>query len=214
MRVFKTGPVLNFQDPWGRNFVSAYFHRGIPDFLGGSDENDLNASRVNSGGDFHYYTGNFTRIHPLPYDSLVVARLNGQWTPDTLTSTEVFRAGGATSVRGYPESDSVGDYGYNFSSELHIRVPFLPDSWEVPFTKKRWSDAIRLVGFVDGAKVYQRERVRQTSVKQRYLLGLGFGIRVDLENTLALQMDLGYPAGDISTDKNNKQLHITLTAGF
>ena len=134
-RAFILGPHMTFQDAGGRVFLSSDVHWGLPDFLGSSDELDTYASRVNSGGDFLYYTLFASRIQKLPWDSFLMLRGNGQWTRDTLTSLEEYRAGGAYSVRGYPESDSNGDYGYDWSVELNIPVPFLPGDWSVPHNK-------------------------------------------------------------------------------
>ena len=156
MRVLKTGPRMTFQDPGGRTILSADIDWGIPHFLGGSKENDPEASRPNSGGDFIYYTAGLARIQRLPESMYLILRTNGQWTNDTLTAVEEFRAGGAYSVRGYPESDAQGDYGYNFSAELNAPVPLLPHDWEVPYAKKKAGDAVRLVIFVDGAKTFFR----------------------------------------------------------
>ena len=205
MRVLKTGPRLTFQDTGGRTILSTDVDWGIPRFLGGSDENDPEASRVNSGGDFLYYTAGVARIQRLPESMYLVLRANGQWTNDTLTSVEEFHAGGAYSVRGYPESDAVGDYGYNFSAELNVPVPFLPKDQGAPY---------RLITFLDGAETCFRERAAETTVKDSFLLGAGAGIRVNLNTNTSLQLDFGWPIGDDSSEKNRVQTHIALKAGF
>src|SRR3989338_242525 len=213
-RVFVFGPRLTFQDTGGRTLLSSDAHWGIPDFLGSNEEVDPNASKTNSGGDFLYYTGSVARIQRIPPDSYLIVRGAGQWTKDTLSSLEQYRAGGAFTVRGYPESDSSGDYGFNASAELNMPVPFLPKDWEMPFNKKKWRDVVRLAGFVDGARTYIRERTNSVDVKDRFLLGLGFGIRVNIDSSVSFQADLGYPLGDKSTDENQKQVHISLRVGF
>ncbi len=144
----------------------------------------------------------------------LILRANGQWTNDTLTSVEEFRAGGAYSVRGYPESDVVGDYGYNFSAELNTPVPFLPKDWDIPYAKKKVGDTVRLVAFVDGAQTFFRERAATTTVKDSFLLGAGLGIRVNLDTNASLQLDFGWPIGDDSSEKNRIQTHLALKAGF
>lgn len=214
MRVLKTGPRVTFQDRGGRTILSADIDWGIPRFLGGSKDNDPKASRVNSGGDFLYYTAGLARIQRLPKSMYLVMRTNGQWTNNTLTSVEEFRAGGAYSVRGYPESDAVGDYGYNFSAELNIPIPFLPRDLKVPCTQKKASDVIRLVGFIDGAKTFFRERAAETAVKDSFLLGTGLGIRINLNPNISFQLDFGWPIGDDSSDKNRVQPHFSLKTGF
>ncbi|MBI3251978.1 MAG: ShlB/FhaC/HecB family hemolysin secretion/activation protein [Candidatus Omnitrophica bacterium] len=214
MRVLKAGPQFSFEDPAGKNFLSGHIHQGLPSLLNSSKENDSLASRFESGGKFTYYTAEFTRLHRLPHSSFLVLKAGGQWTRDSLTAVEVFRAGGAGSVRGYAESDSVGDYGYLFSSELNIPTPFIPSEMNVPFTHKKWGQALRWVGFLDGGNTYVRERSRPTVVKNRSLLGAGFGVRVDLDYTFSLQLDFGWPVGDKPFDAKPRQLYLALKAGF
>ncbi len=216
VRVLKLGPQLALQDEGGRTVLSSYAHWGIPDFLGGLDSsNDPNASRPNAGGEFTYYTGNIARIQRLPWASCLVAKTGGQWTRDTLVSTEQYRLGGAYSVRGYPESDTAGDYGYNFSAELNFPFPFLPKNKSVPFTKKSWYEALRGVAFIDGGKTFIRERTSEDSVKDKFLLGTGFGIRADLDRLFSMQLDLGWPIGDDSSDEKDQwQAHLSLKSGI
>lgn len=214
MRVLRTGPRFTFQDTGGRTLLSGDVHWGIPDFLGSLDEVDPRASRENAGGDFIYYTASVARLQRLPHTSYVVVRGSGQWTKDNLTSVEQYRLGGAFSVRGYPESDASGDYGYNLSSELNIPAFFIPKSWQIPFRKEKWHDTIRLVGFLDGGKTYIRERSADGVVKDKFLLGTGFGLRFDLNNNIAFVIDLGWPLGDTSTDEDQMQVHLSFRAGF
>jgi len=202
LRVLKIGPRFTWQDPQGRTFLNGDFHWGIPDFLGSNDEVADNASRPNAGGEFIYYTANIARLQRLPWQSFLLLRAGGQLSPDNLPSPEQFRIGGAYTVRGYPESDSVGDYGYNASAELNIPSFFFPKEWEIPFQKRKWRDTIRWVGFVDGGAATFRERSFEGEVKNRFLLGTGFGVRVDLGRMFSLQLDLGWPLGDKSTDED------------
>jgi hemolysin activation/secretion protein len=213
MRVLRTGPRLTFQDRDSRMTVALDAHAGVPGVLGGSSEGDVNLARRGSSGQFVYYTANWTRIQKAPWSSYLTLRAGGQYAFDTLPSLEQFRAGGAFSVRGYPESDSSGDLGYNLSAELSVPLP-APKEWRVPFSKKRWREAVRLVGFLDAARTYNRERVDETSVKDRFLLGTGVGVRMNLDRTFSLQCDLGFPIGDESGEKDRPQTHLSVRGGF
>ena len=174
LRILRVGPRITTQDPNGRNVFSADLHWGMPNFLGSNSPNDVNSSTANSGGEFTYWTANAARLQRLPWASYVLLRAGGQLTDLNHPSPEQFRAGGAFSVRGYPEADAVGDYGYNFSAELNFPVPFLPTDWQVPYTKKTWYEAFRLVGFIDGGQTFKRERSYSQEIKDRFLLGTGF----------------------------------------
>jgi hemolysin activation/secretion protein len=201
MRSLNLGSRLTFQDAGGRTILNPEIHFGLPDFLGGLDSTDTHATVANSGGEFTYYTMNAARVQRLPQSLVMILRGGGQWTRDTLTSIEQIRAGGATSVRGYSESESAGDYGWNGGAEINTPVPFLCSS-------------LRLAGFLDSAKVYTRERSLPTSVKSKFLMGTGFGLRLDIDRTLSGQIDLGFPVGDDSADKNKPQVHVSMKAGF
>ena len=214
MRTLVIGPRLTTQDASGRTFVSTEIHWGIGGLLGGSEARDTESSRVGAGGDFRYYTANVARFQKMPDSSFLIARAGGQISEDKLTSLEQFHAGGANSVRGYPESDSAGDYGYNFSFEYNFLTPFMPRNWVIPMTPKKWSDALRWVGFLDGGKTYLKNRASDASVKDRFLLGTGLGIRFNWNSNFSLECDLGFPIGDKSTDENQKQVHLEVKGGF
>lgn len=213
MRSLVFGPQMTFWDSMGKTIVQMAMHVGLPDFLGGLKSVDPKASRSNTGGEFTTFTGQVARIQRLPWPSTyLIAKVGGQWTDDSLTSLEQFRAGGAYTVRGYPESDAQGDYGYNFSTEFNTQVPFIPADWKVPFSKKSWKEAVWLVTFIEGAKTYLNERDAPTTVKDRFLLGTGAGVRLYVNDAISVQADFGFPIGDDSSDKNNMQTHLLMRA--
>lgn len=214
MRVIKTGPRLTHQDRWGKTIFSADSHLGLGGFMGSLESDDPNASRSGAGGSFVYYSGSLARLNRLPLNSFLVLRAQGQWSPVTLTSLEQFRAGGMYSVRGYPESDSAGDRGYVASAEINFPVPFVPKDLEIPKINKRYSEAFRLVGFYDLGSTENRSRQTPGEIKNRFLMGAGFGARVNLDPYLNMQIDFGYPVGDLSTDKDRPQIHFSVKSGF
>jgi len=145
--------------------------------------------------------------------SIFIARAGSQFPKVSLASIEQFRAGGAFTVRGYPEGQAVGDYGWNLSTELRVPPLFLPEHWLIPGTKKRVRDAIQLVGFIDGAKTYFRKRATPSQVKDSLLMSTGFGIRVNIAKALTLQFDMGFPFGDVANDKQGERFHISVKTG-
>ena len=214
IRSFQIGPRLTLQDTGGRTLLNSDVHIGLPGLFGGLRGTDDNASITNSGNCFLYYTANLARLQRLPASMLLILRAGGQWTADTLPSTEQYRAGGSYSVRGYPESDAGGDYGWSGSTEINMPIYFLPRNCSVPYTKKAWCDALRLVGFLDAAKTYLNEKIVPTTVKDKFLLGAGFGVRLDIDDYVSMTVDLGWPIGDDSSDNNRKQVHLAMKAGF
>jgi hemolysin activation/secretion protein len=216
MRVVKAGPRVSWIDPWGNSEARADVHQGIPEFFGGSDAEDNATSNrgIGTGGQFTYYTAEAQRIQKLFFPGFILLRGTGQWSRESLTAVEQIRIGGLYSVRGYPTADAIGDYGYDFTAELDIPIYFIPADWKVPGFRKTWWQAVQLVGFIDGGKAFTRERFSSTDVKDRFLLGTGGGIRVNLKPNFSLEVYVGIPIGDRSTDENNPITHVALTAGF
>ena len=54
----------------------------------------------------------------LAYDLQLSTRFTGQWSPDPLISNEGFSLGGVSTVRGYYESEALGDYGFAVQAEM------------------------------------------------------------------------------------------------
>jgi len=214
MRVVRVGPRMSYRDKWGRTLLNGDFRVGIPNILNGLKKIDDRASKKNAGGEFTAYNASLVRIQNLPFQSLLILRGVTQWTWDTLASLEQFRGGGAFSVRGYPESEATGDYGYNWSAEIRVPPPFVSRYWKIPFTKRTWRNSIRFLGFIEGAKTFNHQRALPSTVKDHFLLGTGFGLQVDLGKSLQLELGWGFPIGDDSSDrKDSGQIHLSIRAG-
>lgn len=215
MRVLTTGPRMKIFDKWGQTLGAMDAHIGIPGIMGGSRKDDINASRLESGGQFVYGTATVARLQPLPYELLAVFQAVGQYSPVPLTSLEQMNLGGMYSVRGYPENDSSGDTGYTLSTELRVPPYFIPKKWKVPgFEGKTWRDAISLVGFIDGGQVFNYKRQQASSEKNRSLVGTGFGARFYLSPDFNIQFDYGFPFGEKSTAKDHPQIHLSARIGL
>jgi hemolysin activation/secretion protein len=119
-------------------------------------------------------------------------RVGGQITDQPLISNEQFSAGGLDSVRGYLESEALGDSGWDASVEL--RSPSLLGNIE-------FIDDLQLYGFVDGAHM----RLRQTLPDQQaaYSLGsTGLGLDVHLGHLLNGAFVWAYPFKDGPTTES------------
>ena len=92
-------------------------------------------------------------------------------------------------------------------------LPFLPEQ-NIPHTEVAWSKALRAVVFCDGAKTFLKGRTSPGTVKDKFLLGLGFGFRFDPSQYFSLRCDLGFPVGDESTDARDPRIHVFVRGGF
>lgn len=136
--------------------------------------------------------------HSLARDIVAAARVSAQLADSHLVTNEQFAAGGMTSVRGYLQSEAVGDNGLIGSLEIRLPsiAPLLPS----------FVDELRVFAFGDAAKV----RVLRTlpdQVSSFELVSAGAGARISLFNAFNGEFTVGVPlldgpeskAGDIRT---------------
>src|SRR5215813_7749587 len=141
--------------------------------------------RFDSHGAFIYYRGELDRTNRLPLDLQLFAKFQGQYSPDPLLSADQFSAGGIDSVRGYHESEVVGDFGAAGTAEL--RGPSLA-RWFGGRVVNEW----RLHVFVDGAWVGIHDPLPE-QVTQFKLWSTGGGTRVKLFEHLVGELDVSVP---------------------
>lgn len=128
--------------------------------------------RFNGGGGF-----------ALPNDWQARVGINAQYSGDLLLPSEQFGAGGATSVRGYPERIISGDEGY--SANIEIYTPELNKSISIPNT------SLRGLLFWDVAGVTRNDRPLPAGLDAN-IEGVGFGLRLTYKKDLSLKFDLGW----------------------
>jgi hemolysin activation/secretion protein len=146
----------------------------------GSTGADLHQNRLYARGQQFYFKENLSRVAALPYDMQWVVRVAAQRSDEPLISTEQFSAGGAESVRGYLESETLGDYG--FSGSLELRAPSLAPLLAFG-AEHSWFDEVRFFSFVDGARL----KLRQPQVDQTPefdLLSAGIGLNLKLLSSI------------------------------
>lgn len=110
--------------------------RGLP-----NDENQFANKRYQGQPNYFYLRGSGSLTLANAKDWQVLLQVDGQWADEPLVSNEEFSIGGAMSVRGYLETEALGDYGVRGS------LQFQPPPWHI-------AHGIELVGFafVDAAR--------------------------------------------------------------
>ncbi|MFY9349264.1 MAG: ShlB/FhaC/HecB family hemolysin secretion/activation protein [Sphingobium sp.] len=122
--------------------------------------------------------------HAFKNDIAVFLRLSGQLADSPLISNEQFAAGGLSSVRGYYQSEAVGDDGLNGTIEL--RTPSL-GKWLGGFV-----DEWRFYGFTDAA--YIRVRDPASGANDSFnLFSAGVGTRFQFFKYLSGEAALAWP---------------------
>lgn len=149
----------------------------------GSDIAAFEDKRANADGDFLHLNLDADYTQNIGADFDVSARLSGQLSDQALVSSEQFAAGGLTSVRGYLQSEAVGDDGV-FGS-LELRSPTFP--WLTSFIQD-W----RLFAFVDAANLYVIEALADQQ-NTFTLYSTGLGTRFQVLRYLSGNADVAFP---------------------
>jgi hemolysin activation/secretion protein len=149
-----------------------------------SGEPEFEEDRFGSDGSFIYFRGDISHTHDLPEGFQIFAKLQGQAADKPLVNSEQFSAGGLGTVRGYLESEELGDNG--IAETLELRSPSLGeflgkavDDWRFYV----FGDAAQLT--IDDALPDQQEKFKLASV--------GAGTRLKLEDHYNGSFDLGIP---------------------
>ncbi|WP_216087071.1 ShlB/FhaC/HecB family hemolysin secretion/activation protein [Stanieria cyanosphaera] len=156
-------------------------------FSFGIDAFDATVNNTGTDGQFFAWLGQFQWVRQLSSGTLLVTRINGQLTPDSLLSIEKFSLGGINTVRGYPENQLVTDNGVSGSVEL--RFPLTSNS------------SIQLIPFVEAGTGWNN---REPNPNHSTLASFGLGINWSITNNFRLQIDYGIPL--IAVERSQKSL--------
>lgn len=148
-----------------------------------NDEQEFADKRFLARPNFAYLRYNFDHTYRFYKQWELLANIGGQVTGDSLISNEQFAIGGLNTVRGYLESNSLGDYGVNSSVELHTPPlqKYLPDIFQ----------SVYALAFYD----YGFAKVRDALPNQTdrfHLASSGFGLYAKGRNGLFAELDYAY----------------------
>lgn len=190
----------------GRNHYSMVLNLG-------DNRSDTAPSRVGSSGNFMSGQIEIGRFQEFLFDTYLYAHSNIQLTGDDLPVSEQLAIGGAGTVRGYPQAEYLGDYGFAASLEWMIPPLFL-DQQKMPFLDKEWTDFLQFVTFVDHGQVYLKNPQPGESENED-ISSAGFGVRLDFGGGLFVKFDVGFPfAGSESSDGSNSAGHFFIQKEF
>jgi hemolysin activation/secretion protein len=182
-------------DSQGQTSISPRFTFGTEDFLGASGRNHPTASRAGSGGFFFKYEHLLSRIQRMPAESYISLRSQFQVATHTLASSEQIQLGGLNSIRGYPEGDYLADIGGNLNLDWVFPMYLIPKSWKLRNSETNLRNQIEPVFFVDwgGGKL---KKVLPGEKHNKFLAGIGGGIRMRLYNAIYLRFEWAEHIGD------------------
>jgi hemolysin activation/secretion protein len=155
---------------------------------------------------YFYLRGAATHERPLLLGLTAYARLAGQYSVQALISNEQFSIGGADSVRGYLESEALGDYGA--SGNLEIRLP-LPRGWLADQLEKLY-----VFGFADAGVVAIQHALDQQE-RRTDLSSWGAGLRIAAFGGLEADLDWATALRDSQhTEAGDSRIHFRVRYGF
>ena len=148
----------------------------------GSSTEEFDNRRYNADGSFIYLRGSLSHTHDLPLGFQVYGQVQGQASAYPLVDSEEFSGGGLDTVRGYLESEVLGDSALIGSFEL--RSPSLP--------KVLGIDEWRVYGFTEGGSLTLNDPLPEQ--QSRFdLASVGAGSRVQFLKHFNGSLDAGVP---------------------
>jgi len=155
----------------------------------GDSAYDYATKRYQATGGFIYFRGDIAKTRDLTNGFQWFAKLQGQASNEPLINSEQFSAGGLGTVRGYLESEVVGDNA--LFGTFEFRSPsLLPDDWS-----HGEEDDLRVYAFLDGGVTSIHEALpAQDSGEQ--LGSVGIGTRGRLFEHFNGSLDAAYPIFD------------------
>lgn len=151
----------------------------------GSDREEFDNRRFNATGGFVYFRGDASHLEELPFGTQGFAKVQGQFSNDALISSEQFSAGGLDTVRGYLESEALGDSAA--LGRLEFRSPSLTD-YLGDDVLNDW----RFHLFVDAGRVFVNDALPEQ--QDRFdLWSFGAGTRVQLLDYVNGSFDFAVP---------------------
>jgi hemolysin activation/secretion protein len=189
--------------------ASLQWVHNLPWYPEAADDTRFNAARKGARSDYSFVRINVAGTAALSSAWSLVGRLEGQSSDQPLVVAEQFGAGGANSVRGYPERVLSGDSGAVASLEL--RAP-----WGFWREAKEDGPELQLGFFADGGSVsYQGGGSCATGKTQCDIWSTGVGAFWRVTPQTVVRADVaraGVEAGD--TRAGDWTLHVNLNHNF
>ncbi|WP_372393822.1 ShlB/FhaC/HecB family hemolysin secretion/activation protein [Xanthomonas sp. NCPPB 3582] len=163
----------------------------------GDDAAQFDAKRYQAKPNFMHLRADVAQTRTLGQDYQLYAHVQTQLAAEPLISNEQFSLGGLDSVRGYDESQALGDFGA--AAQLELRSPSFQSA------AARLVQEARVYAFVDGGYARIREPLPEQRISET-LISTGVGLTVKafahLNGTLDIAAPLSSPDGHTSDDIN------------
>lgn len=174
----------------GRNFLTDLDLQVVLNIRGiGSSPSELDLNRFGAQGNFIYLRGDVAQTEDLPHDFQLFAKVAGQVADSPLINSEQFPLGGLDTVRGYLESEVLGDDAV--VGNIEFRFPSLL-GWIKSKSEVQPGDDWRVYAFMDAASAYDTDTLPEQTARFS-LASYGGGTRMTLFNHFNGSLDLAVP---------------------
>ena len=179
----------------GQNSFSPQVVFGTSGFSGASSRNNSKAGRPGTDGAFVKYEQSFSRFQRMPLESYLQIRSQFQLASRDLPSSEQLQLGGESSIRGYPEGDFLADAGASLNLDWVFPMYLFPKDWKLPRSDAPLRNQIEPCVFMDlgGGKLMNTLPGER---KEKFLMGLGGGVRIHLYSKAFLKLEWAEAVGD------------------
>lgn len=172
---------------------------------GGFPSDQFECKRSGARPNYLYLKGDYQRSRSFENGWGTSVRAEGQLASQPLISNEQFSAGGQDSVRGYLESERLGDQALRVSLEL--RTPGLGGT-------RAWLQELHGLGFVEGASLKLKNPLPDQDTRYS-LASVGLGARFGAWKYLRGEVYWAHALRDGAiTLKGDNRGHFRLEAGF
>jgi len=192
-----------------KGYVAGMVPGGDEEDFGGdpSDLENTPGNRLGSTGTFAVLRGGVERVQNLPKGFALSLKVDGQLASEPLIPAEEYFAGGVDSVRGYLESEELGDNAVHGTVELF--TPTLPSILPDPFREN-----LRFTAFYDAAYLWVKD-APAGQADHHQLNGTGLGIRLRLTDYFQARFDLAWALKDAAITQAGEFLaNFSLKASF
>ena len=169
-----------------------------------SDSAEFAAKRTGARANFFYLKADLRHRHVFGNGITLAENLSAQFADSPLISNEQMAAGGADTVRGYPESAALGDRGVRVGLELSS--PSLAGAW-APILNE-----LRVLGFAEAARLQYLEATALQDSRFD-LASIGLGMRFRAARHVSGALDYAWPLEDAGgVVAGNGRVHFRLGA--
>jgi hemolysin activation/secretion protein len=174
----------------GKNFLTDLDLQVVLNIPGiGSSATQFDNNRFDAETAFIYLRGNISQTEDLPHDFQLFGKLAGQVADSPLINSEQFSVGGLDTVRGYLESEVLGDDAV--VGNFEFRLPSLL-GWIKSKSEAQPGDDWRVYAFMDAASAYNMDTLPEQTARFS-LASYGGGTRLTLFNHFNGSIDLAVP---------------------